>query len=103
MKIFRNYILLHKTERNQGTCLKTDGLQYPKTVLGTYSHHKFVPINIKGLRYKKQYKSNAPNFFSENVIAVRMKFTWMIHISFAIMTLFFYKDCHFQHTFANVE
>jgi hypothetical protein len=30
-------------------------------------------------------------FFSENVIAITMKFTWMIHASFAVMRLFFYS------------
>jgi hypothetical protein len=29
-----------------------------------------------------------PIFFSENVIAITMKFTWMIHASFAITRLF---------------
>jgi hypothetical protein len=32
----------------------------------------------------------SPVFFSENVIATTMKFTWMIHTSFAIMALFFH-------------
>jgi hypothetical protein len=32
-----------------------------------------------------------PGFFSENVIALTVKFTWMIYISFAIMRLFFHK------------
>jgi hypothetical protein len=31
-----------------------------------------------------------PIFFSENVIALILKFTWMIHNSFAIMRLFFH-------------
>jgi hypothetical protein len=37
-----------------------------------------------------------PIFFSENVIAVAMKFTWMIHISFEIMRLFFHKVAIFN-------
>jgi hypothetical protein len=41
--------------------------------------------------YERQYSSNAPNFFSENLTAITMTFTWMIHTSFAIMMLFFHK------------
>jgi hypothetical protein len=48
-------------------------------------------------KYKRQYQSNASNsFFSENVITVTMKFTWMIHKSFAIMRLFFHKVAIFN-------
>jgi hypothetical protein len=32
-----------------------------------------------------------PNFFSKNVIAITMKFTWVIHTYFAIMKLFSHK------------
>jgi hypothetical protein len=32
-----------------------------------------------------------PIFFSENVTATTVKFTWMIHISFEIIRLFFHK------------
>jgi hypothetical protein len=42
-------------------------------------------------------------FFSENVIAMTAKFTWMIYKSSAIMRLFFHKFCHFQHAFASAE
>jgi hypothetical protein len=32
-----------------------------------------------------------PVFLSENVIAITVKFTWVIHTSFAIMRLFFHR------------
>jgi hypothetical protein len=32
-----------------------------------------------------------PHFISKNVNAITMKFTWIIHTSFAIMRLFFQK------------
>jgi hypothetical protein len=41
--------------------------------------------------YEGRYKSNAFNFFSENVTAIRITFTWKIHTSFAMMRLFFHK------------
>jgi hypothetical protein len=40
--------------------------------------------------YEGWYKSNTYNF-SENVIAIIMKFTQMIYTSFAVMTLIFHK------------
>jgi hypothetical protein len=41
---------------------------------------------------------------SENVVAITMKFIRTIHMSSAIMTLFFHKvSPHFQHTIANAE
>jgi hypothetical protein len=43
--LHENYIILHNIESNQATCSKTDRLQYAKTAPGTWSHHKFVPIN----------------------------------------------------------
>jgi hypothetical protein len=36
-------------------------------------------------------KAMAPIYFSENIIAITVKFTWMIHTSFAIMRLFFHR------------
>jgi hypothetical protein len=50
-----------------------------------------------------QYRSNTSNFFSENVTAITIKFTWMIHISFAIMRIFFLKVSIIFNTLANVE
>jgi hypothetical protein len=45
-----------------------------------------------------------PIFFpSENVIAKTLKFTWMIHTSFAVMRPFFHRMCYFQLTFANIK
>jgi hypothetical protein len=45
-----------------------------------------------------------PGFFSENVIAITVKFAWISHTSFAIIRLFFLQGLHhFQHTFASVE
>jgi hypothetical protein len=44
-----------------------------------------------------------PIFFSENVIAVTMKFVWMIDTSFAIVRIFPHSFHHFQLTFATVE
>jgi hypothetical protein len=41
--------------------------------------------------YDRPYKSSAFSFLSENVMAIRVKFTMMIHISFATMWLFFHK------------
>jgi hypothetical protein len=40
---------------------------------------------------KGSTKAMPPIFFSENVIAITMKFTWMIHTSVAIMRIFFHK------------
>jgi hypothetical protein len=34
-----------------------------------------------------------PIFVSENVIAVTVKFTWMIHTSFEIMRILFHRVC----------
>jgi hypothetical protein len=48
-----------------------------------YSNH--------GVSYKEWYESNASIFFSENINAITMTFTWIIHTSFAIMRLFFHK------------
>jgi hypothetical protein len=39
----------------------------------------------------RKYKSSASNFLLENVLAITMKFMWMIHTLFAIMRLFFHK------------
>jgi hypothetical protein len=36
-------------------------------------------------------KAKPSIFFSEDVIAITMKITWMIHTSLAIMSLFFHK------------
>jgi hypothetical protein len=41
--------------------------------------------------YEGRYKSNASNFFSENVTAITMKFIRIIHTSFAIIRLLFHK------------
>jgi hypothetical protein len=41
--------------------------------------------------YEGQYESNASDFFSENVIAITIKFTWIIHTSFAIIRLFLHR------------
>jgi hypothetical protein len=38
-------------------------------------------------------KAMPPILSQKNVTAVTMKFTWMIHISFAIIKLFFQKVC----------
>jgi hypothetical protein len=43
------------------------------------------------LEGRRGYESNASIFFSENVIAITVTFTWMIHVSFAIMRLFSHK------------
>jgi hypothetical protein len=49
----------------------------------------YIPARVW---YEGQNESNVSNFFfSENVTAIRMKFKWMIHTSFAVMRLFPYK------------
>jgi hypothetical protein len=47
----------------------------------------FNNICVKNIRGST--KVMLPIFFSENVIVVTVKFTWMIHTHFAIMRLFF--------------
>jgi hypothetical protein len=42
-------------------------------------------------------------FFSENITAITMKFTWMIHTAFAVVGLFFHKVSVIFNTLANVE
>jgi hypothetical protein len=44
---------------------------------------------VVGMRGSTKVKS--PIFSPENVISVTVKFTWMIHTTFAIIRLFFYK------------
>jgi hypothetical protein len=54
--------------------------------------------------YEEWYRSNACSFFfSENVTAVAMKFTWMIHTSFPVMRLFIDKVSIISKYVANVE
>jgi hypothetical protein len=49
-------------------------------------------------------KLTPPIFFPENVTAITMEFTWMIHTSFAIIRLFFHKiSIIFNPLFANVR
>jgi hypothetical protein len=49
------------------------------------------------------HENNASDFFSENVIAITMKFIWIIHTYFANKRLFCPQTLlHFQHTFANL-
>jgi hypothetical protein len=68
------------------------------------SQNLFVQINNPmKLYYKGWYESIFSNFFLRNIIAITLKFMWMIHTSFAIMRLFFLSLCHFQYTFASVE
>jgi hypothetical protein len=43
------------------------------------------------MKYEGQYKSNASNFFSENVVAITVILKRMIYTSFAVMGLFFHK------------
>jgi hypothetical protein len=47
-------------------------------------------------------KIKPPIFFSEKGTATTMKFTWMIHISFMIMMLFFHKVSIIFNTFLPV-
>jgi hypothetical protein len=42
-------------------------------------------------------------FFRENVIAITMKFTWMIRTSFVIMSLFFHIVFIIFDTLVNIE
>jgi hypothetical protein len=44
-----------------------------------------------------------PIFFSENIIAITLKFTYMIHKILPLWGYFLQSRRHFQHTSANVE
>jgi hypothetical protein len=49
---YRNYTLLHNTEINQAYVLRlTAGLQFAKTVPGTWSYHKFGPSTLQTVRH----------------------------------------------------
>jgi uncharacterized membrane protein (DUF4010 family) len=39
--------------------------------------------------YEVRYETNVPNFFSGNIIAITMTFTWIIYTPFSINRLFF--------------
>jgi hypothetical protein len=49
------------------------------------------PTSFAQGTYEGLYESNASSFFSGSEIAITVKFTWMIHTSFAIMGLFFHN------------
>jgi hypothetical protein len=54
-----------------------------------------APLEVKAHKAaycEGQYESNASSFFSENVTAITTKFTWMIHTSLTVMSLFFHID-----------
>jgi hypothetical protein len=74
------------------------------------SQHYTLNTNCKDPKtrittYKEWYKSNAFNFFSENLIAVMVEFTWMddSYIFCNYESVFPQSLHHFQHTCTNVE
>jgi hypothetical protein len=53
--------------------------------LSTYIRFAFITL------MRSSMKVMPPIFFSGNVTAIKLKFTWTIHTTFAIMRLFFHK------------
>jgi hypothetical protein len=78
--------------------------RYVFAVSGTIAFRMGTRYGSCKVNTRRPVQKMPPVFFSENLIAVNMKFTWIIHTSFAIIRLFFPQSPHhFQHSFANVE